>query len=60
MYDLFDKFYENVIKYNLINPKENIVAGISGGIDSVVLFDLLVRLTNLIDYNLMLHILTMG
>lgn len=52
MQDLFDKFYENVIKYNLINPKENIVAGISGGIDSVVLFDLLVRLTNFIDYNL--------
>ena len=52
MYDLFDKFYENVIKYNLIKPKENIVAGISGGIDSVVLFDLLVRLTDVMDYSL--------
>ncbi|HPP31543.1 MAG TPA: tRNA lysidine(34) synthetase TilS [Soehngenia sp.] len=52
MYDIFDKFYENIIEYNLINKNDNIVAGISGGIDSVVLFDLLVRLMNIIDYNL--------
>jgi tRNA(Ile)-lysidine synthase len=52
MYDIFDKFYKNVTEHNLIKPKENIVAGISGGIDSVVLLDLLVRLRAIFDYNL--------
>lgn len=52
MDDIFDKFYKNVTEYNLIKPKDNIVAGISGGIDSVVLLDLLARLRDLFDYNL--------
>lgn len=52
MEELFRKFYKTIEENGLILPKENILAGISGGIDSVVLLDLLVKLKEVFDYNL--------
>ncbi|NMR85765.1 tRNA lysidine(34) synthetase TilS, partial [Vibrio parahaemolyticus] len=51
MEELFRKFYKTIEENGLILPKENILAGISGGIDSVVLLDLLVKLKEVFDYN---------
>ncbi|MTI71258.1 MAG: tRNA lysidine(34) synthetase TilS [Firmicutes bacterium] len=43
----------NTIKgYNLINSRDNIIVGVSGGPDSMALLDVLLKLTNKLNFNL--------
>ena len=48
----FNKIYENIEEYNLINVSDNILIGLSGGPDSVFLFHGLRLLKDKMEFNL--------
>lgn len=49
---MFTLVRDNVLKYNLISDNDNIVAGISGGADSMALLYCLIELKKEIDFNI--------
>ncbi|HLS52691.1 MAG TPA: ATP-binding protein, partial [Tissierellaceae bacterium] len=48
-----EKVLETIRNYNLIRPKENILVGVSGGPDSMVLLYLLMELKDDLDFNIL-------
>lgn len=51
---LLERVKETILKYNMINKNDIIIVGVSGGYDSIVLADVLIRLRNFLDYKLVL------
>ncbi len=50
--DLLYKVKKVIEKYNLINSKETVLLGVSGGMDSVVMFHILLKLSEKMDFKL--------
>lgn len=50
--DLLNKIKRLIIEKQLIKPQENILAGVSGGIDSVTLFHILFNLSKEMDFKI--------
>lgn len=49
---LEERVLENIKKYNLIKPQENIVIGVSGGPDSIALLDILKKISNTMNFKI--------
>ncbi|WP_066634332.1 tRNA lysidine(34) synthetase TilS [Desulfolucanica intricata] len=52
--EILEKVYETIKKYDMAKPGEKLVIGVSGGQDSVVLMDMLYRLSQ--KLNISLHV----
>ena len=52
MQDLIGKVRETILRYKLIVPKELVIAGVSGGPDSLALLHILNELKNELDFSL--------
>ncbi|MBP9560812.1 MAG: hypothetical protein KBE27_03215, partial [Syntrophorhabdaceae bacterium] len=50
--DLPYKVKKVIEKYNLIAPKDNVLIGVSGGMDSVTMFHILLRISEKIDFKI--------
>ncbi|MBP8625942.1 MAG: tRNA lysidine(34) synthetase TilS [Syntrophorhabdales bacterium] len=50
--DLPYKVKKVIEKYNLIAPKDNVLIGVSGGMDSVAMFHILLRISEKIDFKI--------
>lgn len=49
---IINKVISNIEKHNLINPGDTVVIGVSGGADSVMLLDVMYKISILAKYNL--------
>ena len=51
-YEIVQKVLQNNTKYNLFQPNDTIVIGVSGGADSICLLDILHKISTNYEYNL--------
>ena len=49
---LEERILETINKFNLINTKDSIVVGVSGGPDSITLLDILIKLQQKIQFSI--------
>lgn len=52
MADLYDRFYQTIKIYNMIDPGDLVIVGVSGGPDSIALLHLLARLQKEVAFSL--------